>query len=86
MKASVFEKSSVAAAAEAPGMRRLNLNLPQKAYDEVALLSKTHQRSMTEIFRIGIALVKIALDASANGSKLTVTDAEGKSVKEVVIP
>ena len=69
MNSRVFEKSGVAAAAESPGTRRLNLTFPQKAYDEVASLAKTQQRSMSDIFRLALGLVRIALGESAKGKQ-----------------
>jgi len=86
MKSRVYEKSEIAAAASAPETRRLNLNLSQKAYDEVAVLSKKYHRSMTEIIRLGLGLAKVALDEAEKGNKLVVTDEGGEQLKEIILP
>jgi len=41
---------------------------------------------MTELVRLGLGLVKVALEAQQNGNKLVVTTAEGQPLKEIVLP
>jgi hypothetical protein len=41
---------------------------------------------MTELVRLGLGLVKIALEAERNGQRLIVTTAEGQAIKEIVLP
>jgi hypothetical protein len=41
---------------------------------------------MTDVVRLGLGLVKIALEASKNGNRLVVTNAEGQPLKEIVLP
>ena len=41
---------------------------------------------MTELVRLGLGLVKIAIEAERRGHRLIVTTAEGDPVKEIVLP
>ena len=77
--------SSIASTSEV-GTKRVNLVLSEKAHSELATMARRNRRSMTELVRLGLGLVKIALDAEQNGHKLIVTDAEGRPVKEIVLP
>lgn len=66
--------------------KRVNLVLSEKAHSELATMSRRTRRSMTELVRLGLGLVKIALEAEQNGHKLIVTDADGHPLKEIVLP
>ena len=70
----------------APQPRRLNFVLNQKAYDDLCGMSGTNRRSMTELVRIGLTLVKHALEAEQNGQRLVVANGAGETVKEIVLP
>src|SRR5215469_6918303 len=75
---------TLASASTEPTEKRINLILPWRAYVEVRELSKATKRSITEMVRLGLGLVKIAIEAHASGQKLIVTTDEGKPVKELV--
>ena len=66
--------------------RRVNFVLSEKAHKDLVSLSKHSMRSMTELVRLGLGLVKLALEAQQNGNKLVVTTADGRPVKEIVLP
>jgi hypothetical protein len=66
--------------------KRVNFVLSGKAYSDLALMSKRTGRSMTELVRLALGLVKIALEAEQNGHKLIVTTADGTPSKEIVLP
>lgn len=66
--------------------KRVNFILSERAYTELVALSKETMRSMTELVRLGLGLVKIALEAERNGQRLIVTTAEGQAIKEIVLP
>jgi hypothetical protein len=66
--------------------RRLSINLPAAVLNELRNLSETSQRSMTELVRVAFALAKVAYDETGRGNKLVVTDDNGKTLKELVIP
>ena len=67
-------------------VKRVNFVLSERAYSELQSLSKGMNRSMTELIRLGLGLVKIALDAANNGNRIVVTTSDGQPVKEIVIP
>jgi hypothetical protein len=77
--------SSIAPAPEVE-TKRVNLILSEKAHSELATMARRTRRSMTELVRLGLGLVKIALEAEQNGHKLIVTDADGHPLKEIVLP
>jgi hypothetical protein len=41
---------------------------------------------MTDVVRLGLGLVKIALEAKKDGNRLVVTNSEGQPLKEIVLP
>lgn len=76
---------SAAASAAATG-KRVNFILSDRAYSDLTTLSESTHRSMTEVVRLGLGLVKIALEAARNGHRLVVTTPEGQPLKEIVLP
>jgi hypothetical protein len=68
-----------------PG-KRLSLNLSDAVYDELTQLADERQSSMTEIVRLALGLVRIAISESAVGNKLVVTSKTGEALKEIVLP
>ena len=66
--------------------RRVNFVLSEKAHTDLVSLSKYSMRSMTELVRLGLGLVKLALEEQQNGNKLVVTTADGRQLKEIVLP
>ena len=69
-----------------PETKRVNFLLSGKSYNDLQALSRAMSRSMTELIRLGIALLKVAAEADMKGHKLMVTTATGDPVKEVVLP
>ena len=68
-----------------PTMKRLNINLPESVYDTLQRLAQQTNRTMTDIIRTALSLVKIALETDAKGNKLAVVSPEGKVLKEIVL-
>ncbi len=66
--------------------KRVNFVLSDKAHSELVTLARETKRSMTELIRLGLGLVKIALEAERNGNRVVVTTPEGRPVKELVLP
>jgi hypothetical protein len=66
--------------------RRVNFVLSERAHSDLVALSKATMRSMTELIRLGLGLVKLALEAERSGNKLVVTTADGHPIKEIVLP
>ena len=70
----------------APQGKRVNFILSEKSHADLAALAESTHRSMTDVVRLGLGLVKIALEASKNGYHLVVTNTEGQPIKEIVLP
>jgi hypothetical protein len=66
--------------------KRVNFILSERAHADLTNLAESTHRSMTEVVRLGLGLVKIALEASRNGHHLVVTNSEGQPLKEIVLP
>jgi hypothetical protein len=66
--------------------RRVNLNLSEQAYSDLQSLCKGTNRTMTEVIRLGLGLVKIAITEAGSGNKLVVASERGKPLKEIVLP
>ena len=73
-------------AVEAVATKRLSINVTREVYDELNHLSRLRRSSMTEVVRLGLGLVRIAILEGKAGNKLIVTTADGKPVKEIVLP
>lgn len=77
------------AATSAPAVaegRRVNFVLSERAHSDLVNLSKTTKRSMTELVRLGLGLVKVALEAERSGQRLIITTPDGQPTKEIVLP
>ncbi len=65
---------------------RLNLSLSRQAYAEVTSLSEQTCRPLPDLVRLGLDLVKIAIEESRKNNKLIVTTADGRPVKQLTLP
>ncbi len=68
------------------GTRRLNANLPAAMLDEMVEEKRRTGRDITELVKLGWHLVKIALREQRQGNALAVVSADGRILKELVIP
>jgi hypothetical protein len=66
--------------------QRLSLSLGGSAYNELSALAKLRRSSMTEIVRLGLGLVKIAIQENDRGHKLIICTSEGQPLREILIP
>ena len=66
--------------------RRLNVNLPEASYQELKDLAKRNGRSLTEVVKLALRLVKVALDERAEGNRLAITTSDGLLLKEIILP
>jgi hypothetical protein len=66
--------------------KRINLVLPGKAYAELYQLSKLTKRSIKDLVRLALGLLKRAIEAQQRGEKLIITTPEGQPLKELIIP
>ena len=68
------------------GSKRLNVSLSERAYSDLSHASHETKRSMTELVRLGIGLVRIALEAEREGNRIVIASPDGKAQKEIVLP
>jgi hypothetical protein len=66
--------------------KRLNINLSERAHTELQSLSTETNRSVTELIRLAVGLLKITLEASREGHRLVITTKDGQALREIVIP
>ena len=66
-------------------LKRLNVNLPANTYDQLQTLAQDSHRSMTDVVRTALGLVKIAMEEEKKNRSLAVT-AGDRIVKEIVLP
>lgn len=67
-------------------MRRLNVNLPEPVYVELQSLAKESGRSITDLMRMALGLVKIAVEETNRGNALFVGTRNGEPIKQLLIP
>jgi hypothetical protein len=65
--------------------RRLNINLPEAKFVELEGIAKDSNRTMTDVVRLALELVKVAVKVEANGHRLAVVDEDGNLIKELVL-
>lgn len=71
---------------KATNTKRLNINLPSAVFQDLEDRAKKSGRTMTEVIRMGLGLVAIAFEEERKGHKLLIADADGKPLREVVLP
>jgi hypothetical protein len=69
-----------------PIKARLNLNLSDEARNDVNALAQETSRSITELVRLALSVLKVLIEERKRGNKLIVTNADGQPVKELIIP
>jgi hypothetical protein len=71
---------------QVPGVRRLNINLPEPVFQELQQLSSSTGRSMTDLVRTALGLVNVAYAETNRSHVLAVADKSGKVLKQLVLP
>ncbi len=71
---------------KAPETRRLSINLSEKAYQQLQDLARESGRSMTDLVRTALGVVKIAYDEKEKDHRLVIASREGRPIREIVIP
>ena len=71
---------------QASGVRRLNHIVTEKLYQQVSELSRETRLDITDIVRLGLGLVMVAIRESQQGNKIIVANAENKIIKELILP
>lgn len=66
--------------------KRVSVILTEEAFNELQRVSTQTRRSMTEIFRLGLGVVRLALDEQQRGNKLVIADNNNKPLREIVLP
>ena len=66
-------------------MKRINLNLPDSTYRYLQGLANSTDRTMTDVVRNALGLVRIAMEAEAENQSLAVANGD-KVVKTIVFP
>jgi predicted DNA-binding protein len=66
-------------------LKRLNLKLPLPVFNELDELAKDTGRTMTDVIRLGLSLAALAIDEKKAGHKLVITDANGTTLKEIIL-
>ncbi|HEV8240083.1 MAG TPA: ribbon-helix-helix protein, CopG family [Thermoanaerobaculia bacterium] len=75
-----------AVAAAVPQVKRLNINLPAKAFDELQELARSSGRTMTDIVRLALGLVVVGVEETERGNRLAITSSDGRLLREIVLP
>lgn len=66
--------------------KRVNINLPESAYEDLRLLAASSGRSMTDIIRTGLSLASLASVESGKNNVLAIANLDGKILKELILP
>lgn len=66
--------------------KRLNINLPSSAYEELRQLSVQSGTTMTEVVRTALGLAKVAYEEAKKDHVMAVVTPDGKILKQIVIP
>jgi hypothetical protein len=74
------------ASATGQGEKRLNLILSAGVYADLAKMAKQRHTTMTEVVRLALGLIKVAIAEANQNHKLVVTKADGEVLKELILP
>jgi hypothetical protein len=75
-----------AKATEEKAEKRLNLVLSAGVFDDLAALARERRTTMTEIVRLALGLIKVAIREAKMGHKLVVAKENGEVIKELILP
>lgn len=64
---------------------RINIVLSDKARTDLQEIATKTRRSMSDVIRMALALLKVAFDELALGHKIAIIDSNGKPLKEIVL-
>jgi hypothetical protein len=82
----LMEAPAKAKSREEKGEKRLNLILSSNVFDDLARLAKERRTTMTEVVRLALGLVKVAIHEINQGHKLVVVKPSGEVLKELILP
>jgi hypothetical protein len=69
-----------------PELKRLNINLPATLLEELQQLAIASGKSMTEVVRTALGLVHVAYTQTGPNRRLTISDENGRAMKEIIVP
>jgi hypothetical protein len=81
-------KTSMQSGAKAPAtstVRRLNINLPEKTFNDLERTATKTGRTMTDIVRVGVSVAQVVVEEVSHGRKLAVIDSNGRVLKELIL-
>jgi len=68
-------------------VRRLNVNLPESVYDELRQLAQQSGRNITDLIRVALGLVKVAIEETVfRKHRIYIGTEDGTILKELVLP
>lgn len=67
-------------------IRKFNILLSDTAHREIEEIAADNGVTLTEVVRLGIGLVKLAMDAERNGYRLMTVNADNEAVMEIKMP
>jgi hypothetical protein len=76
----------VAVESTKPASRRLNFILTQASFEDFQRMAFQTGRSMTDLLRYALGVMKIVVEAHRSGQRIVVIDKDNKAVKEIVLP
>ena len=68
------------------GLKRVNFLLSNGAHQELARLSKHCNQTMTGLIRLGLSLVRLAVEAGIRGERIVIVGPDGTIRREIVLP
>ena len=66
--------------------KRLNLILSAGVYSDLSKMARERRTTMTEVVRLALGLIKVAIAEIKQGHKLVVVREDGEVLKELVLP
>jgi hypothetical protein len=66
--------------------RRLNIVLSETAQSDLSELALRNRKSMPELVRTALGLLRIVLAENEKGNRLVIVDAEGNPKREIILP
>ena len=83
-RAAVLDELDAQTATDRP--KRLSLSLSDTVYGGLSDLAKQRKSTMTEVVRLALGLVRIAIQEAQAGNRMVVCSPDGKPIKEIVLP
>jgi hypothetical protein len=71
---------------EVQGLKRVNFLLSHSAHEELLRLSRQCNQSMTGLIRLGLSLVRVAVEAGIRGERIMLAGPDGTVRREIVLP